>query len=459
MASSAAKDALKDARGGVEPLPIDPIETARREAKALIDRGEYPKAASLLLTLEGVKPIELPGAWLRDIGDLSESPPKRRWLLSDVRTEKKVLRMGKCAVAAADGGVGKSFLWLQLTVCIALGRDLFDTFRPEQAGHVALLMGEDDREECFDRLHRICNAIGASRDEREQVASRILLFPLAGHEVAFLELDQAKNPRRTAVLESIVKRLTDEAEEGGFGWSFVGIDPLARFASGNAESDNGIATAFVQSIESIAIGVPGEPAVGVTHHSSKVSIRTGSADVRGVTGLRNAFRAAFTMTKAITPDGVRGVLLENTKNNLAPEADPVWLVRMTNEQLPSGQWLETGGVLRRATDEEASALTAACGMKDNASPEQRAQARQTRKRSVFETDCGHVLEILPDAPKHMSMAALCSALEARGVSSDDKRTKGMLEYLAGEDGGERVVDLSNGSRGRARQWAKAKVEP
>ncbi|MDX2054070.1 MAG: AAA family ATPase [Polyangiaceae bacterium] len=426
------------------------------EILELIEQKEWPKAAALLLLLERQKPMELPAIWLSSL-DLATEPPKRRWLFNDVRSGKPVplLRRGKVFVLAADGGVGKSFIALLMAVCLGLGRKLFDAFQPEvNCGRIALLMGEDDAEECQDRLYRICNALGLGAEERLQVQEKILLFLLTGHEVSFLSVDQAHNPRRTEFLEAIVQRLNDEAEKGGFEWAFVAIDPLARFASGNAESDNGLATAFVQAVESIAIRVTGEPGVMVTHHSSKTSGRAGGADVRGVTGLRNGFRAAFTLSKVRTAE-LQGVLLENSKNNLAPEADPLWLVRMQDEQLPGGGWLRTSGVLRAATPEEAEELRAASGLREHASPEVKAEAKQARVQVGFRADCDLVESLLPEQPNTFSRGALEVALEKRGHKWGAHRILNTMAELL-ETG--RAVDLSDGRQRSARQWAKAEVQ-
>jgi hypothetical protein len=355
--------------------------------------------------------------------------------------------MGKTFVLASDGGVGKSFFLLQLAVCIALGRDLFEVLHPEESGRVALLMGEDDLDECHDRLWRICNAMGLSADERAEVGGRVLLFPLAGSEVSLLELDEAKSPRRTAVFEQIVQRLKSEAADGSFGWTFIGLDPLARFAGGNAEGDNAVATALVQALEEIAQTVPGRPAVGMTHHSSKSAVRAGGADVRGVTGLRNAFRAALTMTN-VRVGNVRGVRLENEKNNHAPEADLVWLVREDG--------LDTGGVLRPATDEERKVLIAAAAGRESTPPGERAAAKQATVSAQFAADCATLLKIVPLKPATSSRHDIEGALRGMGEKWGDQRLGAALSSLR-KDG--RIEDLSSGRRSSPRRWARVSDEP
>lgn len=396
---------------------------------------------------QGEAPEPLPFLWVRDFGEF-QKPAPLKWLLRDVRTGKPFLRAGKCAVLGGDGGVGKGFFWLTLAVCVALGRDLFDTFRPEQAGRVAILAGEDDQQEIHHRLFRIANAFGLDREEIALVQERVGIFPLSGQQVSLLALDQARAPFRTAKFETLVGQLGELAGAGGFEWSFVGLDPLARFGAANVETDQGTATAFVQALEHMAAQLPGEPSIGVTHHSSAASVSQGRANLRGVTGLRNAFRLAMLLDAFETPSGLRGVLLRNDKNNLAPTARPLWLVRMENEPMGDGRWLETAGVLRRATDDEARELETVAGSRSSASPDEREQAKRAKVRNGFEAEQAAVLELLPVAPDHTTATAVLVGLKARGIRMSDRTLRGILEQSDG------VLDLSNGAQSKPRQWTR-----
>jgi hypothetical protein len=397
-------------------------------------------------------PARLPFLWVSDFGDLHRPPPLR-WLLSDLRTRKPFLRAGKCAVLGGDGGVGKGFFWLTLAVCIATGRDLFETFRPEQSGRVAILAAEDDQQEIHHRLNRIANALALGTEEIELVRERIGIFPLAGAQVNLLTVDSSRAPQRTPVFEMLVDQLAEMARDGDFEWSLIGLDPLARFGAANVESEQSAATAFVQALESMASRLPGEPAIGVTQHSSAASVSQGRSNIRGVTGLRNAFRVAMILDAFETKDGLRGVLLRNDKNNLGPIARPLWLTRMENEPLASG-WLEIAGVLRRANEDEIQEFEAAAGMSSSASREQREQAKQAQRSAAFDADCMKVLAAVPAAPAHATMVSIDSALRAGGDRIGDKTLKGILEFLASPAGGSRIVDLSSGAQSKPRQWAR-----
>ncbi|HEX8415599.1 MAG TPA: AAA family ATPase, partial [Sphingomicrobium sp.] len=176
---------------------------------------DEPDAAS-----EPAPPKRLPFLWVKDFGDLRKPPPLR-WLLHDVRSSKPFLRAGKCVVLGGDGGVGKGYFWLQVAVCIALGLDVFDAFRPQQSGRIAILAAEDDQTEIHHRLNRIANSMQLTDEEAAVVSEKIGVFPLAGEQVNLLTLDQAKNPQRTPAYEALVSQLADMATEGAFEWSFL----------------------------------------------------------------------------------------------------------------------------------------------------------------------------------------------------------------------------------------------
>jgi hypothetical protein len=394
------------------------------------------------------EPIKLPFLWVRDFGELMK-PPELRWLFKDIRTGKPFCRAGKCYALSADGGVGKGFFTLQTGVSIATGYDLFDAFRPEQAGRVAILAAEDDQDEIHHRLYRISNAMGIGEDQK--VRDNIGVFPLSGEQVNLLETDAARNQQRTEILGVLIDQLTEMAKDGGFEWSLIAIDPLARFGSSNVEIDQGAATAFTAALEFMSDNLPGTPTIGVNHHSSAASVQSGRSNMRGVTGLRDAFRLVMSLDAFSTASGLRGVLVRNTKNNLAPEAPPLWLVRLDNEPMGDGSYLETSGVLRRATEDEIEELEAVAGSTVGASREQREQAKTTAKQAKFEADCQAVLSCLPETPASVSSDELIARLSAIGKGCSVPTLKPRMAHLTKEG---MALDLSDGSQGTARKWAR-----
>ena len=394
------------------------------------------------------KPRALPFLWVKDFGELM-SPPKLRWLFRDTRSDRAFIRAGKCYALSGGGGVGKGFATLQVATSIATGRDLFGAFRPEQSGRVAILAAEDDKDEIHHRLFRITNALGIS--DFEALRTNIGVFPLSGEQVNLLTIDASKNQQRTEVLAGLIAQLASMAKEGGFEWSLIVIDPLARFGAANVEVDQTAATAFVAALEHLAEQVPGGPAVQVNHHSSAASIASGKSNMRGVTGLHDAFRCVLSLD-AFRADGLRGVLLRNPKNNLAPEADPLWLVRLENEPMGGGRYLETAGAFRPASDAEVTALEAVAGTNAAASRERREQAKQSAKASKFGCELEAIVDCLPAEPASMGRDELLAALGHVGRGCTAHTLAPRIADLLKSG---RVVDLSDGKKSSPRRYSRS----
>jgi hypothetical protein len=118
----------------------------------------------------------------------------------------------------------------------------------------------------------------------------MVVIPLAGYSLNLLrQAGAGSDVLETDDLRELRTRLRHEAEADDLGWSLIGIDPLARVAGIDAESDNTLATKLVQAAETFS-AVPGNPTVLMLAHSSKFSRRIGEADSRGVTGLTDGAR-------------------------------------------------------------------------------------------------------------------------------------------------------------------------
>ncbi len=365
-----------------------------------------------------------------------------------------MLLAGKPFILAAAGGTGKGFFELQLAVCMTLGLTAFDILRPASPGHVALIVGEDDIDECRHRLWRVLNALELSDKDRGIVGDHVLFVPFVGHDASLLTLDRGGAPVRTDVFKWMVDNLNEQATKGGFDWRLVCLDPLARFANAPVESDNGLATHFIRTAESLSLALPGQPAVGIAHHSSKTAKRTGTVDARGVTGLHDGVRAVLTMRSVRTDDGTNGVLVEHAKSNCARAADPIWLVRRENEPLPSGGYVETAGALRLATSVEQAALERAARV-ERGDPGARRQERQEEtaaaKAEKLTAVEGAILEIL-SADRPIDGTTLFAEIRRRKVLCRDQDVRVALAGLARNGS---VRDLSGGSRSNARQWVRS----
>jgi len=152
--------------------------------------------------------------------------------------------------------------------------------------------------------------------------------------------------QRMPFLTQFRQELTKVSERSKAGFALVVMDPLSRFAGPDVEKDNSAATSYVAAVETLC-ALPGTPTVINAHHSSKTSGQNGKSDARGVTGIQDGFRSNTSLT-AFQFETLRGILMSNVKNNMAPHFGDRWLIQQTEKGL--------GGTLRLATEPEAAAL-------------------------------------------------------------------------------------------------------
>jgi len=100
-----------------------------------------------------------------------ESPPERRWLVSDM------IAMGRVTLLYGNGGDGKSLLLLQLSIAVATGSDWIGKL-PEPGG-VLIFSCEDD----IDEVHRRLAGIVAGRsDINADDLANLRIIDLAGED-------------------------------------------------------------------------------------------------------------------------------------------------------------------------------------------------------------------------------------------------------------------------------------
>jgi hypothetical protein len=302
------------------------------------------------LVAEPVAPPEPPPDLIRQLwrpvglAALKTRPEPRRWLLRhptkdwqpcDPNYGDGMLPLGKAGLLAAEGGAGKTSALIQLAICVVTGRPWLGHFvigAEARGRRVVLALAEEDAEEVDRRMYETCAALGLSDHELDLVARLVIVLPLAGEPVSLMEAEPYGSIRETAALASLRALLSDEAHP----LALVVLDPLARWAGVDAESDSRLATRLIQAVESLT-RCPGGPAVLVAHHSSKLARRAGDVDARGVTAITDNLRWAGTLRA----DG-DDVVFRQSKSNYSR--------RMPHElRLLRGD----GGVLRASTDADA----------------------------------------------------------------------------------------------------------
>lgn len=240
-----------------------------------------------------------------------QPPPPRDYLLRHANGQGFVPR-GKVGLLNAAGGTGKTTGLVQLAVSLATGRPWFGNFlTPANSGplRTLLLLGEEDAEEVARKLFWTCEAMQLTEAESAAVDEFVVAVPLAGTANPLLERTDHENLTSTRHAAGILERLSSRND-----WGLVVVDPVSRFTAVNIEGDNIVATRYVQELERFVAPEFGKPTCCAVGHTSKLSRREKTADVRGVTGLYDAARWVLTMF-GHTPERVE---LAIRKNNLAP---------------------------------------------------------------------------------------------------------------------------------------------
>ncbi len=227
----------------------------------------------------------------------NDRPPARRWLVIRPDEDGKrtgVLPLGKVGLLAGAGAAGKSWLTTQLAVAVATGARWVG-LEVDTPGRVLLVLGEEEAEEARRRLHYAGEMMELTPAQKADAAANLVVLPMAGRDVALTQSLEDVEPGQlpeTPLLHELRRRL-----QVGGPWALVVLDPLARFAGADVETDNAAATRFVQVLEQL-VKAPGNPAVLVTHHTTKTARREGAggSDAAAATAQRGA--------SALT-DGVR----------------------------------------------------------------------------------------------------------------------------------------------------------
>lgn len=271
-------------------------------------------------------------------GWLLTDPPPRRYLLRQPRIEDGrvipvpgagFLPLGKAVLLSAAGAVGKTNALIQLAMCVVTGRRWFGHFyvATDVTPRVAVFLAEEDHEEVKRRFRQAAVSLELDEDELRDADRKITAMGMFGTEPALLQGDRFGAVSPHPNLEALEKMLDERG--GPDGWSLVVLEPQSRLSGVNVESDNVLATKFVQVIERLT-HTRGNPTVLIAGHSSKTARRTGTVDARGVTGITDAVRCHLTLAE---DDESKTIVFAVGKNNYGRRMDPVHLLMDDNHHL------------------------------------------------------------------------------------------------------------------------------
>lgn len=213
----------------------------------------------------------------------------------------------------AQGGVGKTFFLLNLTISAALGRPLFRSFRPARPMRVLALLGEDPDDE----IHRRFKSIQHKADDidNDLLARNLRIY--SGKGAPFMRLDNG-NPTVTTAFEWL------KLEVEKFKPDLISIDPKSMFY-GLDENSNDNNTQWINSLKDLTTN---GSTVLFSHHVTKAM--AGSLELNGARGgsaLVDGSRFASNM-RQLTDDDAKKYDIEEpwlyvefkvTKNSYIPK--------------------------------------------------------------------------------------------------------------------------------------------
>jgi hypothetical protein len=256
--------------------------------------------------------------------------PAMRWVI------KNCLPLGILGLIAAQGGVGKSRLIIQLAFCLALGRRFLDTWDIGEPGASLLLFAEDDRNELHRRFGKLAQATNLSQDEMELFDERVHVASVVDQDNYITNKNADGDVQETDYPERIV-RLAKEIPD----LKLIVIDPLSCFRGGD-ENDAIDTTRFVVSMRRLVKET--DATILMVHHTNKNSARNGDFSqhsARGSSALTDGVRFQAGLfpkeqdqskeTKGLNfAPNRRYAKFAVTKNNYAQHQDDIWVTTDDN---------------------------------------------------------------------------------------------------------------------------------
>jgi RecA-family ATPase len=258
-------------------------------------------------------------------------PPEPRFILPG-------LREGGGGLIVGPGGVGKSFLTLEILrgyasgdgVALHQGACLYTPAEMGEPGPCGAIFGEDDPEILAMRLHELAAARGADEAEIRFLNQAIDLRSGVGVDLSLL----VKNAQGQLVPGPFYAALKLFCE----GKKLVVLDPLLFLAGDMDEKDNGAMGALMRLITRLAYETG--CAILVIHHVAKAGGEDGreeAARARGASSITTSVRlqidlrapTATEMMDMGIDENERGfyVRVAQVKANYAAQRKPRWLYR------------------------------------------------------------------------------------------------------------------------------------
>lgn len=223
-----------------------------------------------------------------------ESPPKREYLIEGG------FALNSMSILAAEGGTGKSFMFLDLAVKVAYGTVMFDESfggRVMKNGNVVYLSAEDGRPDIHERINMVDSASPPRRFKNSKYELRIIPIPSLGvtFPLFFIKDGQLIESLNWSKIREGILEMNDVA--------LIILDPLSMLVHADVNADPAMGALVCAEFNRLAVET--NSSVLVSHHFSKgnydVEIDTpeqARQHVRGTTALVDSARNVFCIWRA-----------------------------------------------------------------------------------------------------------------------------------------------------------------
>lgn len=319
-----------------------------------------------------------------DLESLAEREPERpKFIINDW------LPVGYATLLAGHGGVGKSGIALNLSVCIAAGIPFFGL--ETQRRRVLYLSCEDRESVLHWRLTRICTHVGI---QLAALRGWLEIVDLVGHDVVLWERNQQTGNTLTPAFGRLEERMEEYQSE------LLVVDGISDTFAGNENARTEVKR-YVNGLVSLIPEDSG--AVLLVGHIAKPSAANSSTSegYSGSTGWHNSARARWYLYPETTQaeDGERertGTLtLELQKSNLGRTDQEMKFSWDDSAHMFTGRRTEAASQIERSIKDrvEREGILAALRACATATPQVDVPAATTGRRTAF-----HVLSIRPEFP-------------------------------------------------------------
>lgn len=279
------------------------------------------------------KPVDLPGDWDKRTGEVPEAPaaegaqPPGELRLAEMRRQRDERRAlarsqflhmvrnepppldflwpgflrGTVGAIVAAGSTGKSFMGLELALCVAHRLANLKLLKMDitEHGRVTIFNAEDPEAIIWQRLHAIAKRADLDAQTWEEIADNIYLVSWLGR----MDTDLTK------------KEILEEAVIESEGSRLIVFDTFNRFSGGASENDNAIMGLYMKSFEHIA--KVNDAGTLFMHHTAKTMSVEGRQDeqeaARGASSITSNIRWQGFMQTMTKDEVVKYAIDEETR--------------------------------------------------------------------------------------------------------------------------------------------------